>query len=172
MLHAINSDRQHNCWMSSDRLQYILGGGKNIIKLRSSKKLLNIIYVLISCTNIVSNIFIPRRIQLDFIMNLDMPLCKFPIILMRFWWKDLSRQIFEKSWNINFHENPSSESWVFPCSRTESEREGGERERDQRETGRRTDRYDEDNCRFSKFRERASYVSYGRKKCTLRDAGT
>jgi len=23
LLHAINSDRQHNCWMSSDRLQYI-----------------------------------------------------------------------------------------------------------------------------------------------------
>lgn len=28
----------------------------------------------------------------------------------------------------------------------------------------RTDRYEEANCRFSKFRERASYVSYGRKK--------
>ena len=28
ILHAINSDRQHNCWMSSDRLQYILGEGK------------------------------------------------------------------------------------------------------------------------------------------------
>ena len=26
LLHAINSDRQHNCWMSSDRLQYILEG--------------------------------------------------------------------------------------------------------------------------------------------------
>ena len=31
LLHAINSDRQQNCLMFSDRLQYILGGGKKLV---------------------------------------------------------------------------------------------------------------------------------------------
>jgi hypothetical protein len=30
---------------------------------------------------------------------------------------EFSRQIFEKYSNINFHENSSSESQVFPCGR-------------------------------------------------------
>jgi hypothetical protein len=30
-----------------------------------------------------------------------------------------SRQIYEKSYNIKFHENPSSGSGVVPCGRTE-----------------------------------------------------
>jgi hypothetical protein len=28
-------------------------------------------------------------------------------------------QTFEKYWNIKFHENPSSESWVVPCRQTD-----------------------------------------------------
>jgi len=31
---------------------------------------------------------------------------------------EISQQIFEKSSNINFHENPSSRSRVVPCGRT------------------------------------------------------
>jgi hypothetical protein len=31
---------------------------------------------------------------------------------------DFSGQIFEKYWNIKFHENPSSGSRVFPCKQT------------------------------------------------------
>jgi len=29
LVQAINSDRQHNCWMSAERLQYVLGGKKS-----------------------------------------------------------------------------------------------------------------------------------------------
>ena len=32
---------------------------------------------------------------------------------------EFSRQISEKSYNIKFHENPSSGSGVVPCGRTE-----------------------------------------------------
>jgi len=32
---------------------------------------------------------------------------------------ELSRQIFEKCWNVKFHENPSSESRVFTRGRTD-----------------------------------------------------
>jgi hypothetical protein len=33
--------------------------------------------------------------------------------------REFSRQIFEKSSNIKFHENPSSGSRVVPCGRTD-----------------------------------------------------
>jgi len=32
---------------------------------------------------------------------------------------EFSQQRLEKSWNIKFHENPSSGSWVVPCGRTD-----------------------------------------------------
>ena len=48
---------------------------------------------------------------------------------------EFSRQIFEKSSNIKFHETPSSGSRVVPCVRT--------------------DRHDEANSSFSQFCERA-----------------
>ena len=54
------------------------------------------------------------------------------LILMK---RDFARQFFEKYSNIQFNENPSSGSRVVPCGRT--------------------DRHDEANSRFSKFRERA-----------------
>jgi hypothetical protein len=50
-----------------------------------------------------------------------------------------SRQIFEKSSNIKFHENPSRRSRVIPYGRTDG----------------RMDRHDEANSRFSQFFERA-----------------
>jgi len=57
-------------------------------------------------------------------------------ILVRFLMKlQIPRQIFEKSPNIKFHENPSSGSRVVPCGRT--------------------DRHDEANSRFPQFYERA-----------------
>jgi len=51
---------------------------------------------------------------------------------------EFSRQIFEKSTNIKFHENLTSGSRV-PCGRTHG----------------RTDMHDEANRRFSQFCERA-----------------
>ena len=60
---------------------------------------------------------------------------------------ELSRQIFEKSSNIEFHENPSSGNPVVRCGRTNGH----------------TDRYfNEANSRFSQFCDRA-------KKCMLPD---
>jgi hypothetical protein len=51
---------------------------------------------------------------------------------------EFSGQIFEKSSNIKFHENPSSGSRVVPCGQTDG----------------RTDRRDEGNSRFSQLCER------------------
>jgi len=51
---------------------------------------------------------------------------------------EFSRQILEKSSNIKFHENPSSEGRAVPC--------GG------------TDRYDEANSRCSSFCQRAQKI--------------
>jgi hypothetical protein len=48
---------------------------------------------------------------------------------------EFSQNILEKSSNIKFHENPSSESRVVPCGQT--------------------DRHDEANSRFSQFFEGA-----------------
>ena len=52
---------------------------------------------------------------------------------------EFGRQILEKRSNIKFHENPSSESWVVPCGRTE----------------RVTDMNDEICSRFPQYRVRA-----------------
>jgi hypothetical protein len=44
--------------------------------------------------------------------------CKVPFIRVRFEWKfEFSQQIFEKSKNSEFHENPSSGSRVVPYGR-------------------------------------------------------
>ena len=52
---------------------------------------------------------------------------------------EFSRHIFEKSSNIEFHENLSSGSWVVPCGQTDW----------------RADGHDEANSRFSQFFEHA-----------------
>ena len=54
-----------------------------------------------------------------------------------------SRQIFEKTTNIKFNQNPSSGREVVPCGRTDG-RTNGE-----------TDGHDEANSRFSQFCELA-----------------
>jgi len=51
---------------------------------------------------------------------------------------ELSQQIFEKRWNIKFHEKPSTEGRVVTCGRT--------------------DRHDDANSRFSQFYERACNI--------------
>jgi len=63
---------------------------------------------------------------------------KYPLFLSHFMKVDISRQIFEKSSNIKFHENPSSGSRVVPCGRK--------------------DRHDEVN-RFSQFCEKPLKMS-------------
>ena len=57
-------------------------------------------------------------------------------ILMKF---EFYRQIFEKYSNIEFHENPSSGSWVVPCGRKE------------RKTDRLADRHDGGIVTFHSF---------------------
>jgi hypothetical protein len=67
---------------------------------------------------------------------LESTLCSCQILMkLKFSW-----QIFEKHWNIKFHENPSSGSWVVPCGQTD---------------GRTDDRHDEANSRFLQFCHRA-----------------
>jgi hypothetical protein len=64
---------------------------------------------------------------------------------------EFSRQIFEKSSNIKFHENPSSESRVVPFRQTDrraDEQTGGQTDGEE-------DRHDESNSRCSQFCERA-----------------
>ena len=79
---------------------------------------------------------IPRRTQRGIVINMKTSSCKVPVVLVGFKWNlNFFRQVFEKSINIKFHQNPSSWSLVVPCERT--------------------DGHDEANCRFSKFCERA-----------------
>ena len=92
------------------------------------------------CFNFLYNFclrhLILRIIQRDIMTNIHRSSCKVPVIIVRFLKKlEFSRQAFEKSSNIKFHENPSSGSGVFPCGRT--------------------DRHDEANRRFSQFCARA-----------------
>ena len=76
--------------------------------------------------------FILRRTERDITTSPYRSLCKIRVILVSFQWNlSFSRQIFEKSSDIKFHENPSSGSRVVPCGRT--------------------DGYDEGNSRFSQF---------------------
>jgi hypothetical protein len=56
---------------------------------------------------------------------------------------EFSLQIFDKYSNLKISKNPSSRNLIFPCGRTDVEKDGG------------TDRYDEFNSRFSKICERA-----------------
>ena len=89
---------------------------------------------LIFSTIFVWNISHSKKINWDVNINLHRSSYKVPVILVRFSWNLNSRQIFEKSSNIEFHEPPSSGSRVVPCGQT--------------------DRHDEGNSRSSKFWER------------------
>jgi len=68
---------------------------------------------------------------------------KYPLFLSILIKLEFSRQIFEKSSNTKFRENPFSESRAILYERTDIQ------------TYRRTDRCDEANNRFSQFCERA-----------------
>ena len=63
---------------------------------------------------------IPRRIQRDIVTNVKMSSCKVPLFLSDFnetW--IFSTGIRKKSSNIKFNQNPSNESRVVPCGRTD-----------------------------------------------------
>jgi hypothetical protein len=80
----------------------------------------------------LSEIFlILRRIRQDIIIEVHRASCKVKILMKL----EFSRQIFEKSSDIDFHENPSSGSRTVPRERT--------------------DGHDEASSRFRKFCERA-----------------
>jgi len=65
---------------------------------------------------------------------------------------DFSRDIFEKHWNIKFHENPSSGSRVVPCGRTDRRTDkwmkGWTDRRADKQTDRETEGHDEANSHF------------------------
>jgi hypothetical protein len=105
------------------------------------KKLLSVKCVFRFSLQGLSLIFLILRIIQRDIINIHRSSCKVPIILVRFYWNlKFPRYVFEKYSNIKFHENPSSGSLVVPCGQTD---------------GRRADRHDEVNSRFSKFWERS-----------------
>jgi hypothetical protein len=85
------------------------------------KELLNIKCVLFYVQLLFETFLILSRIRRDIVVNLEKLSCKVPIIYV--WWilikLDFSRQIFEKSSYVKFHETPSSGSRVFPCWRTD-----------------------------------------------------
>jgi hypothetical protein len=82
-----------------------------------------------------------RRIQRDIVINVKASLCKVLLHSRRTLMKlEFSWQIFEKSWNIKYNQNPSSGSRVVPC--------GGEG----RGVGRAdAHAHDEANTRFQQF---------------------
>jgi len=87
--------------------------------------------------NFFSETFLSLKFnERDMIKNMCWASCTVPFILVKFLMtRGFSRQIFYKSSNTKFHENPSSGSRVVLCERT--------------------DGHDEANSLFSKFCERA-----------------
>jgi hypothetical protein len=75
-----------------------------------------------------------RIIQRDIVINVKTSLFRVPVILV-----GIFLQIFEKSSNTKFNQNPCSGNQVLPCGRA----------------GGRTDGHDEPNSGFSQFCERA-----------------
>ena len=89
------------------------------------------IYECKMCVLIFSAMFsviflILRRIQQTITVNVHSPSTKVPVVLFRFLKKlELSRKIFEKYSNIEFHENPSVRAELF---RAEGQTERGKQE--------------------------------------------
>ena len=80
-------------------------------------------YVRISLHIWSEKFYILRRIQRDIVKNVGKSSCKIPFIFVRFKWK-FPRQLFEKYWNINFHEKPSSGRRVVACGRMDGRTNG------------------------------------------------
>ena len=103
------------------------------------KKILNIKCVFwFSLQLLPEIILILRRIEGDKIKKyvlvfMSIGRYSFPILMKL----EISRQISEKYSSTNFQENVINGSWVVPCG----------------QTGRQTDRHDQDNCSFSRFCE-------------------
>ena len=83
--------------------------------------------VWIFSTKLSETFLILRSFERDMIIYVRWSSCKLSVILLRFYWIEFSWQIFEKYWNIKFHENPSSASRVYQFGRTDRQ---AERERD------------------------------------------
>ena len=83
------------------------------------KKEFKIKCVLIFSTTFVWTLLIARRIPRDITVNVQRSShsCQ---ILMKL---EFCRQIFEKSWNVKFHENLSSKSRPVPCGDGETDRQ-------------------------------------------------
>jgi len=70
-----------------------------------------------------------RRIQRDIIINVQRSACKVAVILVRLlhkvevFWNSSFLDSFSKTSNIKFHKNPSGESRVVPCGRTDKHNE-------------------------------------------------
>jgi len=81
---------------------------------------------------------IPRRIQRDTAINVHKSLRTGIVILVRKL-NNIFRQIFEKYFNMKFHENPGSGTRVASCGRPDGQ------------TDRQAGIYDETNSCFSQF---------------------
>jgi len=105
------------------------------------KMLLNIKYVLIFSTTLSEKFLILRRTE-RVIINVYRSLGQVPVILDIFLINlEFSRQIFEKSSNTKFRENPASGSRIVPYRPIDAQ------------TDRQTDRHDKANSLFSQFSE-------------------
>jgi len=87
-----------------------------------------------------------RRIQQDVITNVRGRHVKYPLFLSFLMKLEFSPQIFKQCSNIKFNENPSSESRVVPCGRTD-------RQTDKRTDDGQTYGHDKVNSRFLQFCE-------------------
>ena len=74
--------------------------------------------VLILYTNLSGTFLILRRTERHTIKNLYLSLCTVPVIFMTLIKLEISGQIFKKYLNMEFQENPSSWSRVFPYGQT------------------------------------------------------
>jgi hypothetical protein len=120
-------------------------------------------WVLIFATTFVflsQTFLILRRIKRDNVRNLHRCSRKVPVdscqILIIV---DFSGQAVKKSLNIKFHENPSSESRVLQCGRTDKQTQT------ETQTDGRTDRHDEASSRFRNFAKDPTISDYFSNVC-------
>jgi len=121
MQHAMRMRHIVICGLTRSTIFSILSHKRHDFR---KKKLLNTKCVFWFSLQLLSESFlILRKIEWDMIKNVYGSSCKVPFycpILMKL---EFSRQIFEKSPDIKFNENPSSGSRVVPCGRTDGQTE-------------------------------------------------